>query len=822
MATEFTVLLLLLLAAGARGGWEFYEPSGPDACAQSCAGRCGEGRPHQTTQCLCDSLCSFIGDCCSDVSVCESVDPNPASSELAGLLECRSVHLDERTLPGWEGSVWMVSACPVDWMAGRSDQLLLDTVNNCSRGSSNLPLVTDLDTGLVYKNEYCAVCNNVSNFRQWMYSLECGPGFADNLREGHITPEDIESQCIPCGFSPPRLRTLPRYCIHSRLTHSACLEGEALQTSTGVPIEAALYQDIVNQCQSGQIAASLFELGSGEVPIEGVEENRISRPFRNRYCAICNGFDVSESLQTCVNPYDTRRTDFCHNEALDLIELCPPPVPGTEGSDMCTQVLPFTVIMDVGRDSQNVRSEFVSTSIPTSCSEQQVFDPLSQTCRNTFCPEAGRGQSCAILQNITQIGLTPLAAPVPDITLNITVNDTRNVTENDSISTGQPFLPFCGGQFIILDDSEFTLLENGTTLLYGGETFEIVGFANGSAVVCTNFSQNGTIEVNTTVYTFSYPGAFSILTYVGTSLSVVGCVFVLLTYSLFRELRTLPGKILMNLSAAILATSIFILIGIPLFALSERDEVCQTTAIFLHWVILSQFSWMTIMSYELARTMIRGARLRQSESKKGQLRVLFIYLLIGWGLPSIITLLAIIINFSTDYVDYGEDGFCWIGDTNSFYALVIVPVIVGIILNIATFSVTSYLLFRAQRGEAKLQQQKSTSYMRIYLSVFSITGLTWLFGFVAILARDDWAWYLFIIFNSSQGFTICLAFLFTLKVFSFYKKIFWPKIHSLVNLSQLSKRGKTVSTELGVKSSTNSSSKASEDNNKPLATTKGV
>ena len=261
----------------------------------------------------------------------------------------------------------------------------------------------------------------------------------------------------------------------------------------------------------------------------------------------------------------------------------------------------------------------------------------------------------------------------------------------------------------------------------------------------------------------------------------------------------------MNLAATILATCVFLLIGIPLFALSEKEQLCHTTAIFLHWLILCQFSWMSVMSFELAWTLVRATRLKLARAKAVQRNIFTAYMLVGWGLPTAVTGVCIAVNYTTNYIQYGEDGFCWIGHTESFYVAVLVPVALSLVLNGITFCVTSYLLFKAQRGEAKLQKQKSTSYFRIYLSVFSVTGLTWVFGFVAILARDNWAWYLFISLTSTQGFTICVTFLFTQKVGSLYKDFFWPKFSSLKILSKpvtkdtsmairYTKKGETIST----------------------------
>ena len=41
-------------------------------------------------------------------------------------------------------------------------------------------------------------------------------------------------------------------------------------------------------------------------------------------------------------------------------------------------------------------------------------------------------------------------------------------------------------------------------------------------------------------------------------LLIVSCVTLLVTYSLFKELRTLPGQVIMNLAAAFLAEYVLV------------------------------------------------------------------------------------------------------------------------------------------------------------------------------------------------------------------------------------------------------------------------
>ena len=715
------LLGLWLLYTGA--GSHDYRPNPLYDCDCSVSeGACDE-EDVANSSCRCDEECVIYGDCCGISPLCNEREIYDTANRLVhGLLQCRSIHLDARTKPGWRESFWMVSACPADWLARRDDQILQGILNN---GRDSLPPVT--------------VCHEFDISQRWRYY--CSSLLQELLQstDVEITTEIVEQYeqyCIPCGFKSSPARAA-RPCFYDSLVNDACLEREELQNTTRSPIDEDQYQELVMQCQHGPISPVV--VGPPPIPLHiNGSTFRVydTIPYRNQYCAICNGIHVATNL-TCINPYMYwDETNHCYSR----LTVLPPPD--------SFELIPFTILLDVNGDTQIIQTETVFISITTSCPDGEVVD---EGCHTTICLELSHGETCAFI---------------------------------DLLNSTNPSL--CDGALLDLEETEFELLTDNKTLQFHGEIYDIIGYSNNSLpIICTNFTQNGTREINVTITTYSYPAAFSIVTYIGCSLSVIGCAFVLLTYSIFKELQTLPGKILMNLAAAILGTCVFLLFGIPLFALAEKEQLCHTTAILLHWLALCQFSWMTIMSFESTRSLLRAKCLQPVQPQKIKNEIFLLYMLIGWGLPTIITGVSVIINYTTDYIEYGEDEFCWISHVVSFYIVFLAPVAISVLLNFITFSITAYLLFKASRNQAKLEKQKITSYIRIYLSVFSITGLTWTVGGMAILARGEWAWYMFIILTSTQGFVICVAFLFTKKVYSLYKE-FLPQISSFRNLSKKS------------------------------------
>ena len=307
-------------------------------------------------------------------------------------------------------------------------------------------------------------------------------------------------------------------------------------------------------------------------------------------------------------------------------------------------------------------------------------------------------------------------------------------------------------------------------MLVDGKEFEVLGYSErGQPLICPdNFT-----TVNTTNNFFFYPVGFIELTYIGCSLSVIGSALVLITYGLFKELRSLPSKILMNLAFANLVTNLLILIGGPVSQAFPITQLCTAVAILLHFFFLTQFVWMSVMSFEVVRKFNRARKLIV-DTKHETLCLFISYVTVGWGLPLLISTVSIIVNFTTTgLVLYGvladrSLGSCWINHLESAVLTFVVPLILSILFNLVMFVVVSAYIIIASQTQAKLKKEDGTPFFRLNVAIFCTTGLTWIFGFIAILAGGTWAWYLFIIFNSTQGFVIFIAFLFKRQTVTHY------------------------------------------------------
>ena len=746
--------------------------------------------------CQCDSLCVLYGDCCTEASrkPCNSTSTKDVLIPPFSCQDSNSISKsNSNDLPvidrnlGYRYSFWywMVTTCPDDWvMTGHviGQELRKAIENECMNTTQRLPPATDMNTGFDYRNEYCAICNRVNpeHIIRWEYNYECEDHYqvimllerTDNFT---LIMEGLEKFCYLAHPVKPSFNLLStgqpappeRPCYQT--TPPSCLDRDTLQNVTGIEWNETMYQTVTERC-----------FGITQAPV--VNDSNLL--FRNIDCALCNGITEDEIYYLCTIFRDPARTPQ----------------------------LPFSVFLDIHKDGLIlISSGPMTTTLQVSCSQTEIYDPALGACRSIEFQECIRqtrdGATSATLVNGKCITCNKQLVALNDPSSFSIHNSTVVSYENEIYSVeytneqGQPVIcanitsggvpvidNACNGSLISLNESDIFSYVGADIVAYGSEVYT-VEFNNsmGEPVICVDFSNNGTLLTNTTVEYYGYPTGFYVLTYIGCSLSVIGCILVLLTYSLFKELRTLPSMILMNLNVAILITYVLILIGGPVArAFPDVVDLCVAIGILLHYFSLSQFSWMSIMSLELARTFYQAYKLRATETKRSKCIVFTIYIIFGWSLPLLISVASIIVNYTTeDLVLYGvlEDGTqgsCWINHVQSAIVAMVVPVAISLAFNTIMFAIVALFLIQAYRSQSRIKKMSKSniSYFRLTVAVFTISGITWGVGFIAILVRTPWLWYPFIILNSIQGLVIFLAFLCTKKVGKLYLSLLMSRIRS--------------------------------------------
>ena len=308
------------------------------------------------------------------------------------------------------------------------------------------------------------------------------------------------------------------------------------------------------------------------------------------------------------------------------------------------------------------------------------------------------------------------------------------------------------------------------TIFHDGELIQVLFYdSNNRPLICPY--NTSLIVTNSTITVIALLPGIAELTYAGCSLSVLGSVLILLTYGLFSELRTFPSLLLMNLAVALLITNLLFVMGGPIIQHFPNANLCIVVAICLHFFNLVQFTWMSLFSIEMAYTFYLAKKLVR-KTDRNERRTLLLYMLIGWGLPVVICVITTALNFSgQSLVLYGVTadgsvGNCWINHFPSFILSFLVPLVVSLLVNIALLVVVTIFMCRSCKNQA--HQKHQTALVRVWVAIFIIAGPTWVLGFLAIPDQTSWAWYPFVLLNSTQGFVMFLTFLCTRKILGLY------------------------------------------------------
>ena len=280
MSLLFTIVLLTSpslrsSSAATLGNFmteELLEPS-----CRSCGGECrAYDIERDGGRCKCDADCEVYGDCCGQSSTRKSAacKGTPLGDSHLNELQftCQSIYLDSTIDVMANESFWMVSRCSSDWLSevGESGQMVLDS---CLSESRDLPSVTDPVSGIVYRNQHCALCNRVENTVPWDASIVCTEYLYELLETVPFSELDtslFRDQCSPCSYQYPRtLPHTPRACYPNVI--DTCLN-----ITEFLGISQEVYEGLANDCVNGSY--DLQELMPFSFDVIA----------RNRACTECN------------------------------------------------------------------------------------------------------------------------------------------------------------------------------------------------------------------------------------------------------------------------------------------------------------------------------------------------------------------------------------------------------------------------------------------------------------------------------------------------------------------------------------------------------
>ncbi len=236
-------------------------------------------------------------------------------------------------------------------------------------------------------------------------------------------------------------------------------------------------------------------------------------------------------------------------------------------------------------------------------------------------------------------------------------------------------------------------------------------------------------------------------------------IFLLLHLLIFQQLPEMK-----NLSGKTLAVfCVTLLIALSCFEVGPLLPRCEIVAMLQHYMFMSCFMWMLIMSYDCWLSMYRATKkFRQSGGK--HMGKFLIYCALAWAIPLIVVGAGVYAQFApTNTIScewkpaYGKYGQCFIGQVKGLYVFFFLPATCMFLGNIGFFAHTAYMIYLSQR---KTVNPNTRNDFQLYTRLALMMGLTWTLGSILTIYDNIVLALLFSVFNMSQGIFIFFAFTF--------------------------------------------------------------
>ena len=318
---------------------------------------------------------------------------------------------------------------------------------------------------------------------------------------------------------------------------------------------------------------------------------------------------------------------------------------------------------------------------------------------------------------------------------------------------------------------EYQIIEAGSSNRTNADKFQNASFPKTSAIaICLPFRKTFNTTEKIKVVTKSDTGySLRILTLICFSISIMFLFILLVTYWMFKELRTLPGLNLMSLAVSMLLSQVIWLIGTAQFI---NTKTCEVLGIIEHYLFLVTFMAMSVISYHSCIVFSRPFG-RSSNNNRAQFAK---YSSIAWISPAIFIAVCVTLDQTEATFDiYGTT--CWLSTGKAVLYLFILPAAVITLFNIVTFIKTALAL--CNRSDSQILQRDRKQNLIVCTKLATLVGFPWLFAFFGVIFPHTEAFeYLFVVFNCLQGFYMGVAFVCNKKTIQLYKN-WWQSRNTL-------------------------------------------
>jgi len=123
-------------------------------------------------------------------------------------------------------------------------------------------------------------------------------------------------------------------------------------------------------------------------------------------------------------------------------------------------------------------------------------------------------------------------------------------------------------------------------------------------------------------------------------ISILGCLLIIISFIFFEKIRSFVLELVFYLALSSLMHTLTYIIYIPKNIEDSEKGICQFQAFSMLLFGDAQFIWTTLISYSIYQSVIYLKEISTKNSKCKR----FLYILIGFGIPLIISLLGLFLN----------------------------------------------------------------------------------------------------------------------------------------------------------------------------------
>ncbi|KAM9342473.1 cadherin EGF LAG seven-pass G-type receptor 3 [Pholidichthys leucotaenia] len=233
----------------------------------------------------------------------------------------------------------------------------------------------------------------------------------------------------------------------------------------------------------------------------------------------------------------------------------------------------------------------------------------------------------------------------------------------------------------------------------------------------------------------------ALVTYSSLCISMLALLLTVLVLSCLRGLKSNTRSIHSNTAAAMFLSELVFLLGVNQ---TEQQFLCTVVAILLHYFFMSAFAWMFVDGLHIYRM--------QTEQRNINFGAMRFYYAIGWGVPAIITGLAV----GLDPEGYGNPDFCWISIYDKLIWSFAGPIAIVILMNGGIFMIVAKMSCNPSQKETKKLPVIAT--VRNAFLLLLVATSTWFCGLMAVNNSILAFYYIFNILCLVQGLSVMLIF----------------------------------------------------------------